>query len=522
MLPPCSPRRTHEPARRISFTNADGTLTKLSEIGAKSDFVAQLGKNAINNTVRALIDTSINGGDLADKIGRGLFLGAVDASGAVGGLVGELAAEWYGGSRDPLNATEASKTVNIARLFGALVNTVIGGDAQVGADAAGNAAQNNFLNHKENHARLAAQKACSAGDEAGCQKAADLDVLDKQRDAEFHSACDGALRSSAGCAVMTRELYASLSTYAQTDARKAASADGMGDFTKADKEELQSYLDLIKTSNNDVKTSAVPEVRSPKEYDPDPYGVVDKNAVKETYLVMKFGSEGLAIANTRNGDQYWFTDLAARNGMDNKSGYAVGLMLSHVDAAARTKQDEINLKERTNTPYTPVDRYTLSYAPTNGFFFDVFGASLTKVGLESDSVLGLRSQMEYIQVSGQSVNWVTHSRGGAEFVQAASGSSATSLSNNSVVFHAGANNKSVTDFVIGEKKIGDLINQDNRYRDAPNDLVPQIVGLRFLSSPLNLVPALLSAPCLSDTFCSIQQSPHTIPYQWSGLKKEGD
>lgn len=542
-------------AGQISFTNADGTLTKLSEISAKSDFVAQLGKNAINNTVSALIDTSINGGDLGDKIGRGLFLGVVDAagasaanwvgdldgfsnkvghlivgcamgaaksgdcaSGAVGGLVGELVAEWYGGSRDPLNATQASDTVNIARLFGALTNTVIGGDAQVGADAAGNAAQNNFLNHQENHARLAAQKACSSGDEAGCQKAADLDDLDKQRDTDFHAACDGALRSSAGCAAMTRELYASLGTYAETDARKAASADKTGDLVKADKEELQSYLDLIKIANDDVKSSVVPQVRSPKEYDPDPYGVVDKNNVKNTYLVMKFGSEALAIANTRNGDQYWFTSNAARNGMDNEPGYAVGLMLGHVDAAARTKQE----KDNPGSSYIPIDRYTLSYAPTNGFFFDVFGASMTKIGVESDSVLGLRSQLEYNQVSGQRVNWVVHSRGGAEFVQAVSGTDATSLSNNSVVFHAGANNKSVTDLVMEEKKVGDFINQDNRYRDAPNDLVPQIVGLRFLTSPQNLVPALLSAPCLSDIFCTIQQSPHTLPYQWNGLKKEGD
>lgn len=259
-------------------------------------------------------------------------------------------------------------------------------------------------------------------------------------------------------------------------------------------------------------------MRSPKEYDPDPYGVVDKNNVKNTYLVMKFGSEALAIANTRNGDQYWFTSNAARNGMDNEPGYAVGLMLGHVDAAARTKQE----KDNPGSSYIPIDRYTLSYAPTNGFFFDVFGASMTKIGVESDSVLGLRSQLEYNQVSGQRVNWVVHSRGGAEFVQAVSGTDATSLSNNSVVFHAGANNKSVTDLVMEEKKVGDFINQDNRYRDAPNDLVPQIVGLRFLTSPQNLVPALLSAPCLSDIFCTIQQSPHTLPYQWNGLKKEGD
>jgi hypothetical protein len=75
--------------------------------------------------------------------------------------------------------------------------------------------------------------------------------------------------------------------------------------------------------------------------------------------------------------------------------------------------------------------------------------------------------------------------------------------------------------VMGSKNIGDVIKKDNRYHDAPNDLVPQIVGLRFLSSPQNLLPALLSAPCLSDIFCSIQQSPHTLPYKWNGLQKEG-
>ncbi|KAB2963882.1 DUF637 domain-containing protein [Zoogloea sp.] len=205
-------------AGQISFTNADGTLTKLSEISAKSDCVAQLGKNAINNTLSALIDTSINGGDLGDKIGRGLFLGAVDAagasaanwvgdldgfsnkvghlivgcamgaaksgdcaSGAVGGLVGELVAEWYGGSRAPVNATEASKTVNIARLFGALTNTAIGGDAQVRADAAGNAAQNNFLNHAQVK-QLNAQLAQCQG-QASCisQTIDDARALDKRQ-----------------------------------------------------------------------------------------------------------------------------------------------------------------------------------------------------------------------------------------------------------------------------------------------------------------------------------------------------
>lgn len=68
--------------------------------------------------------------------------------------------------------------------------------------------------------------------------------------------------------------------------------------------------------------------------------------------------------------------------------------------------------------------------------------------------------------------------------------------------------------------VGDVINDKNRYRDAPNDLVPQIIGLRAIESPMNFVSALLSAPCLSDAFCSITQSPHTLPYQWNNLQQE--
>ena len=235
---------------------------------------------------------------------------------------------------------------------------------------------------------------------------------------------------------------------------------------------------------------------------------------------MKFGTKALAIANTREEKKYWFTEFAARNGMDNKSDYAAALMLTHVDAAARKKQAVINTQTGDNTPYTPVDRYTLSYAPTQGFVIDVWSALMTKIGVESESVVGLRNQLEYIQTSGQQVNWVTHSRGGAEFVQAASGSSAKALNNNAVVFHAGANTMQTTNLMMKEKNIGDIINEKNRYRDAPNDLVPQIVGLRSLSSPLNLVSALLSSLCLSDLFCTIEKSPHTLPYQWSSLKKD--
>jgi hypothetical protein len=125
--------------------------------------------------------------------------------------------------------------------------------------------------------------------------------------------------------------------------------------------------------------------------------------------------------------------------------------------------------------------------------------------------------MEFIQGSGRQVNWVVHSRGGAEFVQAAAGSN-MDLNFNSVVFHSGANNQWVTNSIMENKKIGDVINEENRYRDAPNDLVPQIAGLRSLKSPQNFLQALLSAPCLF--LCSVEQSPHTLPYGWNNLQEE--
>ncbi|MDR2240441.1 MAG: hypothetical protein LBE33_08360, partial [Zoogloeaceae bacterium] len=139
---------------------------------------------------------------------------------------------------------------------------------------------------------------------------------------------------------------------------------------------------------------------------------------------------------------------------------------------------------------------------------------------ESDSVLGLRSQLEYIQSSGQQVNWVVHSRGGVEFVQAAGGSSEKNLGNNSVVFHAGANTKPETTQMMDNKRIGDVINRDERYRDSPNDPVAQIIGLRALDNPLNFITSLFATPCVF--LCDPENSPHTLPYQWNGLKQQGN
>ena len=452
----------------------------------------------------------------------------------IGGLTGGVSGA-AGAAAGTLTAPAVAEALQKAGIDGSLATSLtgiastaagvaVGGTA--GASTALNEVANNYLSHPENTLRAAAKEKLKNCEEDACKQEAQAEVdrwnaEDLRRDAEFHAACGGALSTTAGCADMTSDLYEKLGTYAALDARQLASGDKLGSLTQAHKEEMQSYLDLIKTANADVRTSDSVFVRAPDRYDPDPYGVINSGNIKDAYLVMKFGTEALAIANVNeNGNYAVVTQWWARNGMNNPPEYATGLMLTHVDGAAQAKQAAINEAQRTNDPYTPVDRYTLSYAPTTGFVSDLWSAFLTKMGVESESVQGLRTQMEGIQAGNRSVDWVAHSRGGPEFVQAASGSSVEKLYNNSIVFHAGANNKVVSNYVINQKGIGDAVDEKNRYRDNSNDLVPQIVGLRALTSPWNLVTSLISVPCLSSTFCTIQQSPHTLPANWNNLAPE--
>lgn len=206
--------------------------------------------------------------------------------------------------------------------------------------------------------------------------------------------------------------------------------------------------------------------------------------------------------------------------MGSDPGYAAGIMFTHVDAAAETKHNVDDEKNETRTPYIPVDRYILSYAPTEGFFSDLLGALGTKLGYESEAVLGLRKQLEAIQESGIKVDWVVFSRGGLDFVQAAVGSSKDSLSNNAVVYHAAANTRSSAQSVVDTKGIRDVIDDKLRFRDNPNDPVPQLVGLHATEEPVNFLQSLFNLPCLSRLACSIEEGPHSLPADWNKLEKE--
>ncbi|HQX06552.1 MAG TPA: DUF637 domain-containing protein [Zoogloea sp.] len=240
-------------AGSISVPNVDGKLVTLAEISGKSDLVAQIGKNVINNAASAVIDTAINGGDLGDKLAQAITTSVIDAAGAsaansvgdlegfsnrmghlvvgcalgaakggdcgagaIGGLAGELAAEWYGGDRAPVSATQASKTVDVARFFGALAVTLVGGDAQVGATAAGNAAQNNWLNHIEARQLSQAMEKLKACQSAQCRIEAQaeiktLEARDKARTEALAAACNAP--SSAACAELRRQVTLAAASY---------------------------------------------------------------------------------------------------------------------------------------------------------------------------------------------------------------------------------------------------------------------------------------------------------------------
>lgn len=106
----------------------------------------------------------------------------------------------------------------ITATFSTAAGIAVGGPA--GAAGAFNEVANNYLSHQENEARYKARKACSetSGIVKACSTAAQLQMLDQQRDAAFHGACDGLLKTTPACAELTRDLYNMMYTYSESDA----------------------------------------------------------------------------------------------------------------------------------------------------------------------------------------------------------------------------------------------------------------------------------------------------------------
>jgi filamentous hemagglutinin family protein len=227
----------------------------LSNVNAQSGFADQLQKNVINQSSSALINHAINGGDLSKQLEQSLKSAFIDtgaaqganligdlkqngtldtythklahaiagcaagaaksndcSSGALGAVVGEITAELYAPNNGtPLTAKQQTDTINFSKMIAGVAAALTGNDVNVAAGAAGNAAENNWLNHnrpsllalseKERYDQAA--KDCGSGNAAQCSVATNLRNLSNGRDRQLNLACAGAPSST--CAAAAKE-----------------------------------------------------------------------------------------------------------------------------------------------------------------------------------------------------------------------------------------------------------------------------------------------------------------------------
>lgn len=177
---------------RTGLTNA-----LLNTVAAQSaNWIGQNGPrgNGSLNTFTAEVAHAIAG--CAVGVGRA---GNSDgcAPGAIGAVIGHLAAQFMNPTSDPSRALE---TVAFSQIIGSLAAAVAGGDAQavyIAAGAAGNAVENNWLSQKrpnlltlsEQEKYDAAVAACGGGDRTACNTRDQLAQISAARDASLRDAC---------------------------------------------------------------------------------------------------------------------------------------------------------------------------------------------------------------------------------------------------------------------------------------------------------------------------------------------
>jgi len=239
----------------ISYSGAGGNIPpgQLGTTQVANDFSGNLFRNITNNLASATIDAAINGKPLnaetladslksalitagmaqgANSIGDAKVTGDLNAfthkvahailgcaagaamqsgncaTGAVGGVVGELAAQFY----NPTGTGNKVQTEAFAKLMAGVAGAMVSGDGNdagavnVATATGGNAAANNYLNHvrpsmlrlseKEQYETAVAE--CSTGDSGACKRRDDLISLSRKRDQELAAAC-GRGPSREGC-----------------------------------------------------------------------------------------------------------------------------------------------------------------------------------------------------------------------------------------------------------------------------------------------------------------------------------
>ncbi|HET9034086.1 MAG TPA: RHS repeat-associated core domain-containing protein [Dokdonella sp.] len=177
-------------------------------------------------------------------------------------------------------------------------------------------------------------------------------------------------------------------------------------------------------------------------------------------------------------------NYGAINGIMNEVGRAMGLMAEHVHTRFGA------------------DSYTLAYNPTEGMFKDLVESLQDKLGWTSNIARGFSGVLTSVN---HPMSWDAHSQGGAIFAEAArvAANGGANLSNITVAFDSGANNAWATNRILARGGI-QLFRQG--YFDRPNDLVPQILGLRGWNRPDRMARSILNAPKL---FGPGETSPHT-------------
>jgi hypothetical protein len=139
------------------------------------------------------------------------------------------------------------------------------------------------------------------------------------------------------------------------------------------------------------------------------------------------------------------------------------------------------------------DSFMLAHNPTEGFWRDIFETAQDKAGFTTAISQHFGEVLAGVD---HPMSWLAHSQGGEIFAEGARfalNHGSDSLSNNTVAFDSGANNKWATDRILTR---GGIHLFGKGYYDAPNDAVPQIVGLRGLSHPTNILRSIVDFPKL--------------------------
>jgi len=307
----------------VSYSGSGGNIPpgQLGTPQMANDFTGNLLKNITNNLASATIDAAINGKPLntetladslksalitagmakgAYAIGDAKVTGDLDAfthkvahailgcaagaamdggscaTGAVGGVVGELAAEFY----NPTGMGNKAQTEAFAKLMAGVAGAMVGGDGNdagavnVAAATGGNAAANNYLNHTQWNQLVKKLQSCNS--EAECtQVRKEFSELSAKQDKELNAACQNI--NSSACRTLLSEAQAGTQAHL-----KLASAGLLPDQYFAPANDLNASANLI------TRKAVVSDIKAACSADPSCTAKKEESLIKMASLALDF------------------------------------------------------------------------------------------------------------------------------------------------------------------------------------------------------------------------------------------